>query len=153
MNDATQLLAQTDFFNGMDPVHLEVIANLAEQVHFDADDVILRQGEDASAFYVVLSGEVTLEVGPRDGEQVPIATIGPEDVLGVSWIFAPYRWRFTARAASPVAALKIHAIELRMDSNLEPTLGYELMRRFAAVMAGRLQATRLELIDRLRPGA
>ena len=59
-------------------------------------------------------------------------------------------WRFTARATSGVDALMIHAIELRMDSNLEPALGYELMRRFASVMAGRLQATRLELIDRLR---
>lgn len=150
MNDQTQMLAQIDFFSGMDSLHLEVIANLAEQVVFDAGDVILSQGEDASAFYVIRSGTVSLELGPHDGEQVEIATIGPEDVLGVSWIFPPYRWRFTARALTPVSALMIHAIELRMDSNLEPALGYELMRRFAAVMAGRLQATRLELIGRLR---
>lgn len=152
MNNDIQLLAQTEFFDGMDPLHLEVIANLAEQVHFDEGETILSQGDEASAFYIVLSGSVTLEVGPHDGEQIPIAELRTDDILGVSWIFPPYRWRFTARAATPVDALMIHAIELRMDSNLEPTLGYELMRRFASVMAGRLQATRLELIDRLREG-
>ena len=50
MNDETQLLAQTDFFKGMDPLHLEVIANLAEQVRFDEGETILSQGDEASAF-------------------------------------------------------------------------------------------------------
>ena len=32
-----------------------------------------------------------------------VQTIGPGDALGWSWLFAPHRWHFTARAVESVA--------------------------------------------------
>jgi CRP-like cAMP-binding protein len=76
-----------------------------------------------------------------------IATVGPGETLGYSWLFEPYRWQFDARAREPVAALAFDAVCLRSKCDAYHELGYELMRRFAAGMLRRLQATRLQLVD------
>ena len=50
---------------------------------------------------LIESGNVELESGEGFGEPVVIETIGAGDLLGWSWMFPPYVWHFTARAAEP----------------------------------------------------
>jgi CRP/FNR family transcriptional regulator, cyclic AMP receptor protein len=71
-------------------------------------------------------------------------------VLGWSWLFPPYTWNFTARALTPVRAIFFYGTWLRERCDVEPELGYELMRRTAAVLMRRLQATRQQLIQAQR---
>ena len=151
MNDATEVLAGMEFFSGLEENFMKAISVRSELQEFARGTYILEQGENANAFYVIESGEVSIEVGAHEAEQVEVQRLGAGEVLGFSWIFPPYRWRFSARANSQVAAVRVDAVDLRMDSTLEPALGFDLMRRFASVMAVRLQATRLELIGRLGP--
>ena len=74
-----------------------------------------------------------------------IETLGPGTEIGWSWLFPPYRWQFDARATEPVEAIAVDAICLREKVDSDPALGYELTKRFAAVMLSRLQAARLRL--------
>ena len=69
------------------------------------------------------------------------------DILGWSWLFPPYRTMFDARALGVVRTLAFDAACLRGKCEQDHTLGYELLGRFAPVMLGRLQATRLQLMD------
>ena len=83
---------------------------------------------------------------PQRGSAI-IQTLGEGEVLGWSWLVAPYRWRFDARVVEAVRAIALDGKCLRGRSEEDHDLGYELMKRFAQVMEQRLQAARLQLLD------
>ena len=119
--------------------------NIAAQ----AGQYLLLEGEPANAFYLIRRGQVSLETrGP--GRLLVLETLGPGSVLGWSWLFPPYRWRFDARAVGPVGAVAVDALCLRCKAEDDPKLGYELMRRFSSVMVCRLDAAQARLSDRYR---
>jgi CRP/FNR family cyclic AMP-dependent transcriptional regulator len=59
----------------------------------------------------------------------------------------PAQWRFGAVATQPTQAFAFDARAVRKACDIDPVLGYELSRRFSAVVVRRLQATRARLID------
>jgi CRP-like cAMP-binding protein len=59
----------------------------------------------------------------------------------------PYQWRFGAVAAQPTQAFVFDARAVRKACEEDAVLGYELSRRFSAVVVRRLQATRARLLD------
>lgn len=76
-----------------------------------------------------------------------VETLGPGQQVGWSWIFPPYQWHLGATAVETVRAWEFDASEVRGLCATDTGLGYEIMRRSAAVIADRLQATRLRLLD------
>ena len=73
--------------------------------------------------------------------------MGPGEVVGASWLVAPYRTMFDARASTLVRAIGIDAACLRGKCDDDHDLGYEMMKRFIPILANRLQATRLQILD------
>jgi CRP/FNR family cyclic AMP-dependent transcriptional regulator len=59
----------------------------------------------------------------------------------------PYRWHFDARAVELTRAIALDGECLRGKCEEDHDLGYEIMKRFALVIAERLEATRLQLLD------
>jgi hypothetical protein len=59
----------------------------------------------------------------------------------------PHEWQFDARAIEPVRAVALDGDAVRAKCEDDPRLGFELMRRFAHLATGRLQSTRLRLLD------
>ena len=147
MRSLETLLAEVPFFEGLSQERVTLLAGCAGNVHFDAGAAIFRQGDAADVFYVIRNGSVALETFvPARGSMV-IETIEAGEVLGWSWLFAPYRWHFDARALTVVRASAFDGACLREKCDRDPALGYELMSRFAQVAIERLQWTRLRLLD------
>jgi CRP/FNR family transcriptional regulator, cyclic AMP receptor protein len=141
------ILAEHAFFKGLQSAHLQLLIGCASNVKFAADSHIFREGEEADHFYILREGKVAIEipVGHRNG--IVIETIGPEDVLGWSWLVAPYRWRFDARVIEPTRAIALDAKCLRGKSEQDHELGFELLSRVLQVVEQRLQSTRMQLLD------
>ena len=139
------------FLVGMNRKHLALLSDCAINAHFDEGEVVLREAEQANRFYLIESGRVILESGKAYGEPVIIDTIGAGDLLGWSWMFSPYTWHFTARASKPATAIFFYGTILREYCERDHSLGYELLKRMAAVMTRRLQAARQKMLD-LRAG-
>jgi hypothetical protein len=76
-----------------------------------------------------------------------ISTHGPGELIGWSWLFPPYRWHFDGRVVERGSAIAFDGECLRGKAEGDHDLGYELMKRFAAQMVERLQATRIQLLD------
>lgn len=140
-------LAATPFFAGLDPGVLELLATHAREVRFDAGEQIFRRGGEADTFFLIRHGAVALEAFVPTRHSFLIETLEDGEVLGWSWLFAPYRWHFDAQALAPVTALAFDAAEVRRLCEQDAELGRELLRRFAQVVIERLQWTRLRLID------
>lgn len=147
MKTISDLLHEHAFFAGLDEPTLELISGCGVNVHFGTDDHILSVNNAADRFYVLRSGKVAVEIDqPRSGPII-VETLGPGEILGVSWMLPPHRWTFDARAIEDTSAVAIDATCLRGKCDDDPALGYELFKRFAGLVHDRLQATRLQLLD------
>lgn len=144
--DLLKELAGHPFLRELAPGHLAVLAANAMPVEFPAGELIFREGDNANRFYLLIEGEVVLETHGEDGRTTVIDTIGADDVLGWSWMFPPYYWRFDARATKPTKAVFFYGTRLREACETDPKLGFALATRAAEVAIRRLQATRKKLI-------
>ena len=141
-----QRLAAHPFLKGMSPHHLELLALCVTPTEFDAGQIVLREGEPASGFYLIETGTVVLEGKTEDGKAVVIDTISSGEPLGWSWLFPPYLWSHDARATGPCTALCFSGLLLRQHRDDDLTLSHELHRRASEVMVRRLDAARKKLI-------
>ncbi len=141
------ILEQQPFLKGMDKRHLELLAADSMLAEFNAGKRILRKGGSANRFYLILEGQVKLELPVTGGEAIGIETLGPGDVFGWSWLFAPYHCHFDARAVTKAKAIFFYGTHLHLRDLCENNhdLGYELMKRFSEIVIKRLQATHREL--------
>ena len=142
-----RILGEHPFFKGLEEPYLQLFVDCASNVRFNAGETIFREGDEANTFYLIRHGRVALETSTPQRGSVIIETIREGDVLGWSWMVAPYRWRFDARAMEPVRAIALDGRCLRGRSEEDHDLGYQLMKRCAQVMEHRLEAARLQLLD------
>ncbi|HZO97930.1 MAG TPA: cyclic nucleotide-binding domain-containing protein [Gaiellaceae bacterium] len=147
METIESLLADVPFFARLAPDHLALVAGCATNVHFDEDEVLFREGEQADVFYLVRHGAVAVEMFAPPRGTTAIETIEAGEIIGWSWLFPPYRWHFDARALVPVRATAFDGACIRGKCADDPALGYALMSQFAQVLIERLQWTRLRLLD------
>jgi hypothetical protein len=90
---------------------------------------------------------VALEIFAPQREPIVVQTLEAGDVLGWSWLVPPYEWRFHARALETTLAIALDGKCLRTKCEQNHDLGYELMKRVAAVMQKRLEATLFQVLD------
>jgi hypothetical protein len=104
-------------------------------VDFAAGDVILREGEAASALYIIDSGHVAIV---RDAApDTALAELGPGDFFGEMSILQEQAHSATVRASSAVRALRIDAAAFHGVLRENAEIGVQLMRRLVL----RLQAS------------
>jgi CRP/FNR family cyclic AMP-dependent transcriptional regulator len=142
-----ELISHAPMFAGLAPAHLELITGCAQNQHVAADTLLLREGEPADRFYLIRRGAVALEVHAPARGPLLIETLHPGDVVGWSWLFAPYRWQLDGRVTEPSDLVSFDGACLRNKCQADHELGYQLMTRFAANLVDRLQATRFQLLD------
>ncbi len=148
------LLGEHRFFADMAPEHLDLLAGCGRNEVFAAGSVLAREGDPAENFHVLRTGRVAVGIHLPQREPLVIATLGPGDVLGWSWLFPPHYWRFDVEAVAETHATGLDGVCLRNKCDADPVLGYALMRRFAGILVQRLEATRLQLVDVYgKPGA
>src|SRR5208282_3198193 len=139
-------LAAHPFLRGMSRDQVTVLAEAARDVKFPARYRLFEDGGNATRFWLIQSGHVSLDLHVPGQGRMKIDTIGMGELLGWSWLFPPYRWAFGAVAASPVTAFEFDGRMVRARCAADPALGYEVTQRLAHVVAKRLQATRVRLI-------
>ena len=141
------ILADHPVLLGLQPAHLDLIVGCASNVRFNPGEFIFRAGQEANHFYVVRSGRVSVETFAPQRGAITIETVGDGELLGWSWLIPPFQWHFDARALNLTRAVALDARCLRSKCDADPSLGYELLKRFSQVMEQRLEATRLQLLD------
>jgi hypothetical protein len=146
METLEPLLIEHPFLRDLPQGDIQFLAGCAKNARFEAGQVIFREGEVADQFYLIRDGRVALEVFTTRGP-APIQTISAGDVLGWSWLIPPYKWRFDARAIEATRAFALDGKCLREKCEEDSRLGYELLKRVAAIIADRLHATRLQMLD------
>ena len=151
LDELRDTLREHPFLKGFRPDHIETLAAMASEVHFGRGQLIFHEGDASSFFYLLLSGSVALEV-PTPGRTVRIATLGPGEELGWSSVLpTAHVKQFQARSLEEVRALAFDGERLRHACEEDYALGYVFMREVLKLVASRLQATRIQLMDIYSP--
>ena len=145
--DLTQSLHKHPFLIDMDGNLIRTLTSCASNVVFQEGTRLFHEGDEARVFFLIRSGRAALEIQAGEKGEIRIQTVGPGEVLGWSWLISPYVWHFDAVALEQVHAFSIDASCLRAKCEIDNHFGYEMLRRFSAVLERRLQATRLQLLD------
>ncbi|MGH9020267.1 MAG: cyclic nucleotide-binding domain-containing protein [Acidimicrobiales bacterium] len=145
-----ELLAAHRFFAGLSAETVALVAGCSRNVAISPGTLMIEEGVVADTFYVLRRGHVSIDVhAPGRGAEV-IETVGPGSVVGWSWLVPPYRWTFDARAIDDVGAVAVDGACLRAKALADPQFGFALVSRVSSELLGRLQATRLRLLDLYR---
>lgn len=135
------------FVRGLDERYVQLMEGCASNAVFKAGEFVFREGGAADQFYLIRHGNVALEIFAAERGSITVMTVGEGEVLGWSWLFPPYQWRFDARATELTRAIALDGKCLRQKCEQDHELGYELMKRVVQVVEQRLQATRLQLLN------
>ena len=140
------LLAEQPLLRDLAPEDHDLMAGGGHNEVFQAGTYLAREGAAADRFFVVRRGKVALELHAPTGPLM-METIGAPDLVGWSWLFPPYLWTYDVAAIELTRVVVIESACLRAKCDSDPVFGYRLMKRFAQVVADRLQATRFRLLE------
>ena len=92
------------FVAEFEPRHVEKLATLAKEIRFDRDQILFREGDECSEFYLIVTGLVALEIA-APGHTFRVQTLFAGDELGWSALLMGRGKHFQARTLERVDAL------------------------------------------------
>jgi len=147
MEDLERLLREHDFLSDLEDRHTRLLVSCAKNARFQVGEFLMREGSEADAFFLIRRGQVALETHVPARGTIQMESVGPGDVLGLSWLIPPYRVDLDARAVEPVIALVFDGSCLRRKIEDDHDLGYALVRRLFEKAYLRLEHVRLQRLD------
>jgi CRP/FNR family transcriptional regulator, cyclic AMP receptor protein len=142
-----EFVAKAPIFKGLDSAQLELIAACAGDERVPAGTLVGRQGEAADRFFIIGEGTIALQVESPGSGPVRLLTLDQPEVVGWSWLFAPYRWMLDVRAVTDCHLITVDGIRLRGECDADHDLGYELVTRFGAAAVVMTKDTWYQLIN------
>lgn len=146
MTTMAGLLAEQPFLAGIRPLHLERLSDCARRSPLQPGAKLFREGGHADRCWIIREGLVRLETHLPARADLTVETLGRGAVLGWSWMFPPHVWHYSAAVLEPGLAIEFDGPQLLRLCDGNPEIGYELTRRFMAVVVERLQTTRTRLV-------
>lgn len=140
-------LSEQPYFSGLNEHQREQLQACAGERAFTEGEYLLRQGDEADAFYLIIKGRVEIKTPATEVAMAPIETLGAGDSLGWSWFIPPYRWHFDAVAREAVWAIRMDAKCLRELMESDYQVGYNILSELVRVMAHRIESSRLRIVD------
>jgi CRP-like cAMP-binding protein len=147
MTIAIKELAEHPFLSGIEPSSLARVAEFSQWSEFKPGAALMREGDPADVVYLVQRGRVSLDTQMPGHAPVRLETIGEGSVVGLSWMFPPYRVHIDARALEPVRAIAIATEPLRAAMDRDEHLGYAFTKRMLRIVYERLERVRLQRLD------
>jgi CRP/FNR family cyclic AMP-dependent transcriptional regulator len=150
MDDYTAVIAMlnhTWFGSELSPETQERLAKLGEIQDFEAEEVILHEGDDAKEMGILISGRLALRTLVPERGPVTILSVEQGDIFGWSAVLADTQAQSTVVATQPSRALVIDGVKLRAALKEDHALAASLYPRVLKAVARRLRSTRLQLLD------
>jgi len=135
------------FLARLPPRDRMALAAGAQPFRCKPNDLLAVAGTPADAFYLIQSGEVAICTHQEGYGELLVQKVGPGDVVGWSWLNAPYVWQFTCQAVGEVSGIKFDAWWLRDLCERDHEIGNHLLTYLVQVMANRLGSMRRSYAD------
>src|SRR5664280_989325 len=147
----TEYLSAHEFFSEFSDDVLKLLRECSSTREIKKGQILFRQGENADKFYVVRSGRISIQMPAIMGPTLEIQTLDKDQVLGWSWLISPYKWNFQTKAEEDSELLQFDGAAILARCEQEPKFGYELLKKFAALMSDGLNAARQKMMEEWNP--
>ncbi len=147
-------LGKTRFLQGVAELDLDNLADIARLEEYEEGDVIFTEGDPVDSVYLVISGQVALEVNGSGVSPQHLINVSAGESLGWSALMRRKHRVSTAKAIAETRVFRFDGEKLLSICDDHPRFGYCIMQATAAALADRLHAMRLKYLDvyRLQPG-
>ncbi|MCK4842535.1 MAG: cyclic nucleotide-binding domain-containing protein [Methylococcales bacterium] len=146
-----EYLSNHEFFSELSEDILKLLCESASMLEVKKRQVLFRQGERADKFYIVRNGRISVQIPAITGPTLEVQTLSTDQILGWSWLIPPYQWHFQAKAEEDSKLLEFNGVAILSQCEQDPKLGYQLLKKFAVLMAERLDVSRQKLMDEWNP--
>jgi CRP-like cAMP-binding protein len=122
-------LKSVDIFEPATVEQLGRIAGLTEEVHFEPGETIFKEGEPGDAFYLLLSGRVSIE---KNGNT--FLELKEKEALGTLDVLDFHPRSVTAKAVDQVRALKLNGQEFHDLLSLDIEMVQAVLRMLCGLV-------------------
>jgi CRP/FNR family cyclic AMP-dependent transcriptional regulator len=157
MNSLVNFLKQSDIFYQLTPTQLELVANLCQEVVYQAGETIFKENSNSTELYIIAQGEVEILIDP--GMQEAASNPGNETVITklrrgqsfgeIALVDEGFRSASARAVQKDTRLLVIQRDQLIMLCETYPQLGYRLMHNLAADLAMKIRNTDLRIREQL----
>jgi CRP-like cAMP-binding protein len=127
------------------------LMRFAREVSFPIGTRLFEEGRRADRFWIIRTGTVALDLRVPGRRAAVIESLGHNELVGWSWHFPPCIWQLGAEATSPVRAWEFDADAVRAECASDPEFGRAIAVWVGRVVAHRLHAARIRLLDLYAP--
>ena len=105
--DSRAILRNCSFLQFLPEEEFERVAELFHSVHYDFGDVIVKQGEEADAFYVLTSGRARVVKDDGRGGELVLGSLQPGKEFGETALLRPENRMATVRCSTTVTVERL----------------------------------------------
>jgi len=143
-----ELLRRYPFFAMLTDEQLKAVSMIAAEKTVKQGTILLKENSTANQLYILVEGDIDLIYsGGGEGaiSNALVGSIAPGEALGVSSLIDPFHYISSARATMECKVIEIDGSALRALLEVDPKLGFAMMRNIAAAVLERLKYTQVEL--------
>ncbi|MCX4555112.1 Crp/Fnr family transcriptional regulator [Streptomyces umbrinus] len=131
--------------------HRQRLMHIAREVSFPQGTRLFEEGGRADRFWIIRTGTIQLDMHVPGRQAAVIETLGHNELVGWSWLFAPHSWHLGSETTSPVRAYEFDAKAVRALCQDDPALGHTVALWVGDILAHRLRSARTRLLDLYAP--
>ncbi|WP_405623249.1 cyclic nucleotide-binding domain-containing protein [Streptomyces sp. NBC_00076] len=131
--------------------HRQQLMRVAQEVSIPQGTRLFEEGARADRFWIIRTGTIELDMHVPGRRAAVIESLGHNELVGWSWLFAPHVWHLGAEATTPIRAYEFDATAVRSMCRDDPTLGSDVSQWVGQILAHRLRSARTRLLDLYAP--
>src|SRR6266436_4158444 len=137
LNEEVEMLRKIQLFSKVEPAKLKLLAFTSERAVFEAEEVLFHQGDQADAAYIIIGGQLAVDIELPNGGRIRVARPGPDQIVGEIGILGDVPRTATVSAIERTTTLKITKDAFFQMVSDFPSMAVEVMR----VLAHRVEDT------------
>ena len=148
MNDPLHaLLSRSRLFEAMSDDDIDGLLCFVQERRLLIGDALFREGDDGRSLFVLVLGEVAVDVKGPHGDDVRVARLSPGDVLGEHSCLDPGPRSATVTATARTLCLELSDDALERMIVARPEVASRLLGVIIRETAQRLKAVDLRIVD------
>jgi len=129
-------LKQSDLFTGLGHNFLKQTMAIAEKVSFEKGATLMKEGEPADYFFILIEGQVSLLLG--DARKKVYQTSGLGEMFGCSSLIGQDTYFLTARCDEPSLALRVDRRKMEKILTDDSDNGLLFFKQLSRAIANRM---------------
>jgi len=155
LSDRAGELAGVQLFSGLDGPRLAAIAGLCKPLTMREGDYVIREGEQADSFYILVDGTVAVhkilrlpQFKPLEGEQRVLVRLSgaSKPVLGETALVGEAQRRSSVVCTAECRLYRVDAAQMRALIEGDPQTGSQIYSHLSSMLYQRLEQANMDVV-------